>query len=318
MAARLSNKIREPRPEPRPLDFVQKFRFIRSVIYDRRMTALDHNIAVRITERYKDTYGVSRASLRFLEEGTGATRPSVIASLRRLVATGALIIEREGSGTRPSEYRPNIEFGASGIADDTSSGIAGDTTTSGIAEYTSSGVADDTTKRSSGMAGNTESHLPKSTYKVELTVEEDEKDDAGFCLAANPVTFPLPKKWTIVDAGTVEEDNPDAGFIYVNLESEDGDVVDDYFNCILIDGEPADEHGIPRMRDFLLAAETFSEVQDTKDLIGVRIWAFGNGSEEMTYISPWEAHMMLPKNNNEPVKLGRFTPTVTPIWKKSA
>lgn len=124
-------------------------------------TKLDHKVAAEILERYRSQQKNARASLRYLEGATKSTRSNVVASTRRLVERGVFIVDREGKGTRPTEYRPNFSF-PSGIADDTStSGTAHDTSSksSGIAGDTSSGIADDTSAASRGIVHDTESLL---------------------------------------------------------------------------------------------------------------------------------------------------------------
>jgi hypothetical protein len=104
-----------------------------AIIHTDWATRLDHKVAAVIIERYFGRHGNSRASLRYLEDRIGATRPNIIASTRRLVEHGAFSVVREGSGTRPTEYALNFDFAARGIADDTSgasSGTAHDTKTS--------------------------------------------------------------------------------------------------------------------------------------------------------------------------------------------
>jgi len=77
-------------------------RFILEVVTCGRFTALDHALAGTIMKRYYPKFGNARCSLRYLEQATGATRPNVIASRRRLVEGGAFYIVSEGIGTRPT------------------------------------------------------------------------------------------------------------------------------------------------------------------------------------------------------------------------
>ena len=102
-------------------------------------TRLDHKVAYVVIDRYFAKFGNSRASLRYLEVATGATRPNIIESLRRIIDNGVFSIVRQGIGTRPTEYGLNFDF-----ASKAPRGIAGDTSTSGIADDTSTGIADDT------------------------------------------------------------------------------------------------------------------------------------------------------------------------------
>ncbi|MGQ3276908.1 MAG: hypothetical protein ACT6WE_10130, partial [Shinella sp.] len=136
-----------------------------AIIHTEWATRLDHKVAAVIIERYFGKFGNARASLRYLAERTKATRPNIIASVRRLTDRGAFSVIREGVGTRPTEYALNFGFFASGIA--------GDTSTSGIVHDTSCGIADDTSRGSSGIAGDTETYLPKPADKPVLQVSRN-------------------------------------------------------------------------------------------------------------------------------------------------
>lgn len=298
---------------PRPVEFAQKYRFIKALLYTRWSTALDHNIGMRIVERYKDEHGNGRVSLRYLETGTGASRSSIIASLRRLADNGALCVVRQGAGTRPTEYLPVWNFGqdASGSVGDTSSGSADTTTASGSADTTPSGVAGTTSKPSSGSVGDTESHLRKATLKGEPTVVGDEKDDA-WGLVAPDAAFPLPKRWTIVAAEMVKSSDDEPDFVAIDLESEDGDTVTDYFNFDPLTGFEPDS----RWDDLVKYAELLCEIGGTEDLVGVRVWAFGS-ENDMTYIGSLAAYVMLPNNDNDPKSATEPTlPTGERPWTK--
>ncbi|OCJ03753.1 hypothetical protein A6U87_17620 [Rhizobium sp. AC44/96] len=131
-----------------------------AIIHTDWATRLDHKVAAVIIERYFGRYGNSRASLRYLEEKTGATRPNIIASARRLVEHGAFSVVREGAGTRPTEYALNFGF--------VSSGIARDTATSGIVHDTSCGIADDTSGSFRGIAHDTKTSLTVTGLQAEL------------------------------------------------------------------------------------------------------------------------------------------------------
>lgn len=263
---------------PRPVDFLVKYRFIRALLYTRWSTALDHNVGMRIVERYKDEHGNGRVALRYLETGTGASRSSIIASLRRLVDKGAFTVVRQGSGTRPTEYLPVWDF-ASGSADHTSSGSADTTSTRGSAHETPSVGADTTARALRGSADNTESHLLKATYKGGLTVVGDEKDDAGG-LVAPDAAFSLPKRWTIIAAEMVKSSDEEPDFVAIDLESDDGDTLTDYFNFDPLTGFEPDS----RWDDLVKYAELLREIEGTEDLVGVRVWAFGS-EHDVTYIS---------------------------------
>lgn len=130
-------------------------------------TSLDKSIAYEIVENYRKDFGNSRASLRYLEHATKATRTNIIASLRRLVEYGPFSVLRLGAGVRPTEYKLHFDM----VAENTS-GITHDTTSnlncSGIVHNTSCGLVDETSSSNSGIADNTESVLPVPTYKVDV------------------------------------------------------------------------------------------------------------------------------------------------------
>lgn len=293
---------------PRPVDFLVKYRFIRALLYTRWSTALDHNVGMRIVERYKDEHGNGRVALRYLETGTGASRSSIIASLRRLVDNGAFTVVRQGSGTRPTEYLPVWDF-ASGSADSTSSGSADTTATRGSADDTPSVGADTTARAPRGSVDDTESHLLKATYKGGPTVVGDEKDDAGG-LVAPDVAFPLPKRWTIVTAEMVNSSDDEPDFVAIDLESDDGDTVTDYFDFDPITGFEPDSD----WHDLVKYAELLCEIEGTEDLVGVRIWAFGC-ENDMTYISDLEAYAHLHKDEKYEPRQGTLPPGKRP-WAK--
>ena len=136
-----------------------------SIIHTEWATRLDHKVAAVIIERYFSKFGNARASLRYLADRTGATRPNVIASVRRLTDNGAFTVLREGAGTRPTEFGLNFHFSASGIAHDTSA--------SGIADNTSCGIADDTSTASSGIAHDTKTSLTVTGLQAGLRDSEN-------------------------------------------------------------------------------------------------------------------------------------------------
>lgn len=127
-------------------------------------TSLDKSIAYEIIDNYRKDFGTSRTALRYLEMATGATRPNIIASTRRIVEFGPFSIARLGAGTRPTEYNLHFEKVA-----EKPSGIVGDTSSNdlprGIADDTSCGIAGDTSNGPSGIVGDTESVLPVASYK---------------------------------------------------------------------------------------------------------------------------------------------------------
>ena len=122
-------------------------------------SGLDKSIAYEIIDNYRRDRGNSRASLRYLEQATGARRPSVIASVRRLVENGPFNVALQGGGTRPTAYA--LDFGqvaenARGIVDNTSSSSA----SSGIVDNTSVVPQAIPLESASGIVDNTESVLP--------------------------------------------------------------------------------------------------------------------------------------------------------------
>jgi hypothetical protein len=192
-----------------PGSLLSQYKLLRAVIDAPWATRLDHKIASHIINLYWAKHGNARASLRYLENATGATRPNIIESLRRIAEQGVINVARQGVGTRPTEYGLNFAFAdckkpfsknkkpgghaASGSVDDTSnsirgipddtsneapSGIVGDTSTSGIVHDTPSGIADDTSSGSSGIVGNTESYL-RNVLTSTLTVSRNEDTPAG-------------------------------------------------------------------------------------------------------------------------------------------
>lgn len=162
--------LREPPlrsvPVTQPDGLLPQHNLLGAVIDSDWATRLDIKVAHRIIARYYSRFGNARASLRFLERATGARRPNVIASVRRLTSHGVFSVIRPGEGTRPTEYGLNFAFSASGIAGDTAS----ENERSGIADDTSCGIADDTSSTASGIAGDTESYLLKPADKPGLQV----------------------------------------------------------------------------------------------------------------------------------------------------
>jgi hypothetical protein len=191
-----------------PGSLLSQYQLLRAVIDEPWATRLDIKITSHIVNLYWAKHGNARASLRYLEKATGATRPNIIESLRRIADEGVISVERQGIGTRPTEYALNFDFAKKqkpfaknknpdgpaasgsvgntskivrGTVDDTSSddpsGIAGDTSTSGIVHDTSSGIADDTSSGSSGIVHDTESYL-RNVLTSTLTVSRNENAPA--------------------------------------------------------------------------------------------------------------------------------------------
>jgi DNA-binding Lrp family transcriptional regulator len=124
---------------------------------------LDHKITRHVIDRYYAKFGNARASLRYLEKATGATRANIIDSIRRITENGVIRVIRQGIGTRPTEYDLNFEFASK--------------SPSGIADDTSSGIADSTSSASSGIVDNTESYLRNMSTDM-LTVSRNEDTHA--------------------------------------------------------------------------------------------------------------------------------------------
>ncbi len=180
-----------PATESKPDGLLAQHHLLLEIIHTAWATRLDHKVAAVIIERYYGKFGNSRASLRYLADRTKATRPNVIASVRRLTEHGAFSVIREGVGTRPTEYALHFNF-SSGIADDTSaSGIAGDT---------SCGIADDTSRSDSGIAGDTKTYLHVPADKAGI--------HEGSMFSA-PATPPLSDGLKATDAGSAEGDGFD-------------------------------------------------------------------------------------------------------------
>jgi hypothetical protein len=154
----------------RPGGLLDQYNLLGAIIDASWATRLDHKVARHIIDRYYPKHGNGRASLRYLERATGASRPNVIASVRRLAEQGAIVLVRQGQGTRPSEFSLNFEFPSSGIADDTTS----TNEPSGTAGDTSGGIAHDTSSASSGIADDTESYLQNPAYKAEIQIDRDD------------------------------------------------------------------------------------------------------------------------------------------------
>lgn len=172
----------------KPGGLLSQYNLLGAIIDAPWATRLDIKVARHVIDRYYPKHGNGRASLRYLERATGALRPSIIASLRRLADNGAISMVRQGQGTRPTEYALNFDFPASGIVDDTSS----DDSPSGIVGNTAGGIVGDTSTASSGIAGDTESYLQNPAYKAEILIDRNDTapapppDGAGPLGAAPP------------------------------------------------------------------------------------------------------------------------------------
>jgi hypothetical protein len=93
-----------------PGSLLTQYKLLRAVIDAPWATRLDHKITSHVIDRYFAKFGNARASLRYLEQATGAKRGKIIGSLRRIIDNGVISIIRQGVGTRPTEYDLNFDF----------------------------------------------------------------------------------------------------------------------------------------------------------------------------------------------------------------
>ena len=253
----------------KPDGLLAKHMLLLMVIRTDWATKLDHKVMAELIERYVSRHGNARASLRYLEKATNATRANVVASLRRLADNRAIELVREGQGTRPSEYRPNFSF-FSGIAGDTSSsGIAYDTTaeTSGIAHDTPSGTVGDTSNQSSGIAGNTESLL-----LVPVTTRDKVRDTsaagAGSGLSAAPARASEDRLMTIVSSHIEHDEDDGSDWLQMELEDDDG-VKEPYAICIQSDEDQGmQERGMKKLERLSIALG-IDQINEPGDVIGI-------------------------------------------------
>lgn len=250
----------------KPDGLLAKHMLLLMVIRTDWATKLDHKVMAELIERYVSRHGNARASLRYLEKATNATRANVVASLRRLVDNRAIELVREGQGTRPSEYRPNFSF-SSGIAGDTSSGgIAHDTTmeSSGIAGNTPSGTVGDTSNQSSGIAGNTESHL-----LVPVTTRDKVRDTSaagtGAGLSAAPARASEDRVARFIDSG-IEVDGDDQ-FLTLVAEFDEGDT-EEFSICFQSNEQEFQDSGQRRLERLKIALD-LSDIQQPSDVVGI-------------------------------------------------
>ncbi|WP_439366036.1 hypothetical protein ACNJYD_08940 [Bradyrhizobium sp. DASA03005] len=155
-----------------PGSLLSQYKLLRAVIDAPWATRLDHKITSHIIDRYFGKYGVARASLRYLELATGATRTNIIESLRRITDQGAITVKRQGIGTRPTEYSLNFDF-VTKIA----RGPVEDTAISGPVDDTSAGPVGNTASVPSGPVDSTESCL-RNPLTSGLTVSRTENTPA--------------------------------------------------------------------------------------------------------------------------------------------
>src|SRR5260370_32366664 len=113
---------------------LKQYKLLGAVIDAPWATGLDHKITRHVIDRYFAKFGNARASLRYLEQATGAKRNKIIPSLRRIIENGAISVIRQGIGTRPTEYDLNFDF-----SNKPASGTPEGTSTRGPPEGTPSG-----------------------------------------------------------------------------------------------------------------------------------------------------------------------------------
>ena len=161
---------------------LKQYKLLGAVIDAPWATRLDHKIARHVIERYFAKFGNSRASLRYLEQATGAERNKIIPSLRRIIENGVFSIIRQGIGTRPTEYDLNFDFGTK-----SPSGALEGTSTSGSPQGTSCGAQEGTSRVSSGAREGTQTYLRNMPTGM-LTVGMNE--DTPAVPTAPPVPAP--------------------------------------------------------------------------------------------------------------------------------
>jgi hypothetical protein len=137
-----------------PGSLLSQYKLLCAVIDAPWATSLDHKITRHIIERYYAKFGNARASLRYLQVATGATRTNIGVSLRKIIDNGVIRVIRQGIGTRPTEYDLNFDF-----ASKSPSGPVDGTSISGPVHGTSSGPVDGTSSAPSGPVHRTESYL---------------------------------------------------------------------------------------------------------------------------------------------------------------
>ncbi len=151
---------------------LKQYKLLGAVIDSPWATRLDHKIIRHVIDRYYAKFGNARASLRYLENATGAKRTNIIESLRRIAENGVISIIRQGIGTRPTEYGLTFDF-----ASKTPSGPVDGTSTSGPVDGTTTGPVDGTSTASRGPPDGTESYLRNMSTDM-LTVSRNEDTHA--------------------------------------------------------------------------------------------------------------------------------------------
>ena len=223
-SSRFSNKKRKY--DPRPLSFVEKFNFLKAVILSKDLTALDHKICLIISERYKDLYGNSEASLTYLEVGTGASHQGVVKSLKRLKKHNVIVIDEGRAGSRSTRYRPNLDFAVS-QQEGTGTSQPALTTGSGEQALTSREQPELTSRGSTSQPELTESHL-RNPPTAEVTLSGQTAPAAGAGLAAAPREGVDRLEVEIVAAALSPRDNGDQ-CLTVDMKMPDDEIWSDEF-----------------------------------------------------------------------------------------
>ncbi|RUW76944.1 hypothetical protein [Mesorhizobium sp. M1E.F.Ca.ET.063.01.1.1] len=99
------SEAKEPRTA-KPGSLLSQWWTLGAIALDARTAGRHMTVAWVIIDRYMQSKGGSRASLRYIEKATGLSKPTVIGACRELVDWG-YFTRHLGEGTRPSEYGPN-------------------------------------------------------------------------------------------------------------------------------------------------------------------------------------------------------------------
>ncbi|RRH90047.1 hypothetical protein EH240_33505 [Mesorhizobium tamadayense] len=98
------SEAKEPRTV-KPGSLLSQWWTLGAIAIDSRTAGRHMTVAWVIIDRYMQSKGGSRASLRYIEKATGLSKPTVIGACRELVDWG-YFTRHLGEGTRPSEYGP--------------------------------------------------------------------------------------------------------------------------------------------------------------------------------------------------------------------
>lgn len=99
------SEAKEPRTTT-PGSLLSQWWTLGAIALDKRTAGRHMSAAWVIIDRYMQSKGGSRASLRYIETATGLSKPTVIGACRELVEWGYFTRDL-GTGTRPTEYVPN-------------------------------------------------------------------------------------------------------------------------------------------------------------------------------------------------------------------